>query len=53
MKLIKFIAIFFLAPFFIVAQDFKAQEQVEIYLQNHLSELNLSHDDILDYHIYR
>ena len=53
MKFVKFIAIFFLAPFFIIAQDYKAQEQVEIYLQDHLSELNLSQDDILDYHIYR
>ncbi|GIR12302.1 MAG: hypothetical protein CM15mP23_08770 [Cryomorphaceae bacterium] len=41
MKVIKLIVIFF-DPFFIFAQDFNANEQVEIYLQHHLSELNLS-----------
>ena len=53
MKVFKLVVIFFVTPFFIFAQDFNANEQVEIYLQQHLSELNLSQDDILDYHIYR
>ena len=53
MKVIKLIVIFFVTPFFIFAQDFNSNEQVEIYLQHHLSELNLSKDDISDYHIYR
>ena len=53
MKVFKLVVIFFVTPFFIFAQDFNANEQVEIYLQHHLSELNLSQDDILDYHIYR
>ena len=52
MKVFKLVVIFFVTPFFIFAQDFNANEQVEIYLQHHLSELNLSQDDILDYHIF-
>ena len=53
MKFFKLVVIFFVTPFVLLAQDFNAHKQVEIYLQDHLSELNLSQDDILDYHIYR
>ena len=53
MKVFKLVVIFFVIPFLAIAQNFNADEQVETYLQHHLSELNLSQDDILDYHIYR
>ena len=53
MKFVKFVIILFITPYVLLAQDYNAHQKVETYLQNHLSELKLSQDDILDYHIYR
>ena len=53
MKFVKFFIILFITPYVLFAQDYNAHQKVETYLQNNLSELKLSQDDILDYHIYR
>ena len=53
MKAFKISTILFFTSFVLLAQDFNSQSRVEAYLQNHLNELNLTQDDILDYQIYR
>ena len=53
MKLIKFLTPLLFSPILLLAQEFQVESQVEKYLQNNLSELVLSQDDILDYNIYR
>lgn len=53
MKAFKISTILFFSSLGLIAQDFNSQSRVEAYLQNHLNELNLTQDDILDYHIYR
>ena len=49
----KLIAFLLSAPVLLFAQSFQVETEVEKYLQNNLSELALSQDDILDYQIYR
>ena len=53
MKVFKISTVLFFTSLVIIAQDFNSQSRVEAYLQNHLNELNLTQDDIIDYHIYR